>query len=71
MRLVGDSSITTPKFIITSVSLVFLTIFIKIGLNVLLRDSEEAMPMFKKILTKINEVIWVFGVNMTSGVVLA
>lgn len=29
------------------------------------------MPMFKKVATEINEVIWALGVNMTSGVVLA
>jgi len=71
MRLVG-SSITTPSFIIISVSLLILSILLpSINNGLLVGISKEAMPMSKKTEEKITETFWALGVSMVGGVILA
>jgi len=71
MRLVG-TRVTTPLFIITSVSLLILSAVTAVaGKHLLVRFSKEAMPMFNNAVVKLRDLSWTLGVNLVSGVILA
>lgn len=70
--MIQMTRVTTPLFIIISVSLFILSAIVSTaGNNLLVRLTKEAMPMFKKAVLCISETIWALGVNMVSGVILA